>query len=86
MNPSEQKLKGESWGSIFRKSECETIWFNIITILSRTENVWRELSWEEYSKEREKDGNFVNWLEKPYFEKVLSYTLSWELCETFRGN
>lgn len=56
-------------GSILSKSEYETVARNIMVILFRTGNVFRELSFEEYRAERLKDQNFTE-SEKIYFDKV----------------
>lgn len=63
------------WGSVLQNSESETIAGNIMMILSRTGNTWRELTWEEYKIEREKDGEFSE-REKIYFDKVIIYCKS----------
>ena len=44
--------------SLMQKSESETIARNIMAILGRTGNKFRLLNWDEYKKERLKDGNF----------------------------
>lgn len=44
------------WGSVFQNSERETVALNIMKILSRTGDSFRNLSWEEYLEERVKDG------------------------------
>ena len=69
----------QPWGSIFAKSESETIIKNIMVILWRTGNEWRDLPWDEYKSERMKDGNFTE-REKQYFDQVKPYTLSEELA------
>jgi hypothetical protein len=67
--------------SILSKSEFETVARNIMVILFRTGNVFRELSFDEYKKERLKDGNFTE-DEKIYFDKVsyLSKGVEKEIC------
>jgi hypothetical protein len=55
--------------SILQKSECETIAQNIMVILKRTGNEFRNLDWEEYKKERKKDGNFST-MEETFFIRV----------------
>lgn len=70
------------WGSALTNSECETIAVNIMVILSRTGNVFRELTWEEYESERMKDKNFSAG-EKPYFEKVLPYCKNADTAKLF---
>lgn len=71
-----------------RKAETEVIAQNIMKILARTGNQWRELSWEEYESERKKDGNFSEWAEREHFKYALYYTLSAqnaaEFCEGWR--
>jgi len=69
-------------GSIFSKYEYELVARNIMTILSRTGNEWRELSLDEYKKERVKDGNFPE-SEYSYFKKVLPYTLHPDFAQEF---
>ena len=73
MNPSD--FTEQPWSSIFYKSEPETIITNIMVILKRTGNIWRELSEEEYIKEREKDGGYGS-SELQYFRQVVEYTTS----------
>ena len=57
MKPS--NFKALPMGSIFEKSEYETIARNIMVILSRTGDLFRPISWYEYKEEREKDGNLA---------------------------
>lgn len=76
------------WDSVFRNSECETVALNIMKILSRTGNMWRTLSWEEYLDERVKDGGgntystFAGY-ESDFFKKVLEYTTSENAARKF---
>lgn len=63
--------------SIFRKRESEIVAKNIMVILSRTGNKWRELSWDEYKKERLKDGDFSE-EEKYFFDQVKKFCNSEE--------
>lgn len=70
---------------IFRKAEHEIIAQNIMTILSRTGNEFRDLSWEEYKQERLKDGNFSE-REKIFFDEVIEYCSSSDKAETFSKN
>lgn len=62
-------------GSVLQKCETEQIAVNIMVILERTGNTFRELSWNEYRVEREKDGRFTEG-EKPYFKDVIGYCAS----------
>ncbi len=87
MKPSDFTVK--PWSSVFMKSEAESIARNIMIILKRTGDIWRELSWEEYSLERKKDaetdkgGGFNSWKEEPFFEQVQPYTVSEEQARLF---
>ncbi len=60
------------WDSVLGNSESETIALNIMRILKRTGDTFRELSFEEYEKERKKDGGYSSG-EKSYFAKVIGY-------------
>ena len=68
--------------SIVGKWEAEKIARNIMVILSRTGNEWRQLSWQEYQEERQKDGGFTQ-MEQSYFEQVVSYCTSAEDANRF---
>ena len=70
------------WDSILQKSEAETIACNVMKILKRTGNTWRELSDEEYKEERLKDGNWSS-SEFEYLEQVRPYTVSVEMASKF---
>ena len=62
--------------------ESEMVAVNIMVILSRTGNEWRKLSFEEYKKERLKDGNYT-YKEEHYFNAVVDYTTSAEAARGF---
>lgn len=81
MQPSD--FTSQPWSCVFRKSESETIARNIMVILKRTGDQWRELPWEEYKAERLKDGSFSEWKEKPEFERVQPYTTSPDQARLF---
>ncbi len=68
--------------SVSKEWEAEQIARNIMTILWRTGNEWRPLAWEEYRTERQKDGNFSE-MERPYFDRVISYCKSAEDADRF---
>lgn len=70
------------FSSVFQKSEHETIACNIMTILGRTGDKFRPLTWDEYSTEREKDGNFSHG-EKRFFEEVTEYCASAQTARLF---
>ena len=81
MKPSD--FKGvQPWGSVMQKSEHETVANNVMTILRRTEDSFRPVSWEEYEKEREKDGNFSH-DEKSFFDDVIKYFKSEDTARLF---
>ena len=63
------------WSSVLRKAEYEIVAQNIMKILSRTGNVFRELSFDEYKLERAKDCKLGNF-EKEAFDIVVGYTIS----------
>lgn len=69
-------------GSVLKNHESEVIARNIMAILNRTGNTFRELTWEEYSKERKKDGNFSE-REKGYFDDVIKYCKSADTAVCF---
>jgi len=79
--------KIQPMSSVFYKSEHEVIARNCVTILMRTGDTWRKLTWEEYKVERIKDGGFSE-REREYFDdvipyikedKVQSFSPAWEL-------
>jgi len=70
------------WSSVFQKSEYETIAQNIMKILKRTGDTWRELSYDEYEKERLKDVGMSE-MEKPIFEKIIGYFKSPDTAKLF---
>jgi len=82
INPSE--FCTYPWSSVLLNSESETIALNIMTILKRTGNTFRELSWDEYKKERLNDGRFSE-REKIFFEKVIPYCKSVMTARLFCG-
>ena len=74
MKPSDFS-KIQPWNSALKNVESEIVASNVMVILKRTGDKFRKLTWEEYKKERLKDGGFSE-NEKAYFEKVMPY------CET----
>lgn len=82
MNPND--FKKHPYGSVTNNSESETIArnINIMVILSRTGDTFRQLSWDEYKAERQKDGNFTE-REQSYFDKVALWCRSAEIAATF---
>lgn len=75
-------FKKHPYNSVMNKSEAETIARNIMVILSRTGDKFRQLSWDEYKTERLKDGDFTE-REKAYFDKVVSRCSSVETALHF---
>ncbi len=61
--------------SVSRKSEAETVARNIMVILSKTGNTFRPFGWDEYRRERLKDGNFSQ-EEQLYFDQVIGFCQS----------
>lgn len=70
------------WDSTLQNMESEKIAKNIMNILSRTGNIFRELTWDEYKLERLKDAKFSE-AEKYYFEKVITYCANEERAMLF---
>ena len=81
IKPSEF-AKASACGSIFQKSEAETIAKNIMKILERTGNEWRKLTYQEYETERLKDGHYSSREEK-YFNLVIDYCSSPDKAKSF---
>ena len=63
------------WNSVFKNAESEIVAQNIMKILKRTGDTFRNLTVEEYEAEREKDGNFST-VERELFKRVLPYCKS----------
>ena len=77
-------FRGHPYDSVLQKMEAEIVARNIMVILARTGNVFRELTWGEYKAERTKDGELGGlWKEKLYFGKVLPYCVSPEMAVKF---
>lgn len=75
-------------GSIEQKSEVETIACNIMRMLKRTGDTFREFTFEEYEKIRLADGA-IDWHvknEKHYFEVAITYCESPEKADEFCSN
>ena len=60
------------WSSALQDAHSETVACNIMKILKRTGDEFRKLDWEEYKKERIKDGGFSE-KEKSHFDKAVPY-------------
>ena len=73
------------WSSIMGSSEYETTALNVMQILARTGNKWRELSFKEYAEERKKDGNFSS-IEEGYFKEVVGYCCSADTAKLFSSS
>lgn len=70
------------WDSVLQKSECETIARNIMIILKQTGDIFRDLKWGEYKKERLKDGGFTQ-SEKEYFDQAIPHCKSADTARNF---
>lgn len=82
MKPSDFR-KEFPWDSVFKKAEYEQIALNIMTILKRTKDEFRDLSWKEYKEERLKDVEFVSENEKEIFNNVIQYCTTEEKARKF---
>ena len=83
------------WDNVEKSIEAAIAARNIMVILSRRGDIWRELSWKEYSMERKIDEDFSNpdcscldfsfcpSAERSYFESVRPYTVSEEKARSF---
>lgn len=60
------------WNSVLQKAEAEIVICNIMKILSRLENEFRQLSWNQYKEEKLKDRDFSE-NEHDYFNEVILY-------------
>ena len=75
----------EPYNSVTQNAECETVARNIMVILKRTGNTFRELTYEEYESERKKDGRYsLN--EKECFDKVIDFCKSPDTAKLFSEN
>jgi len=70
------------WNSVTKNAEHEIIAMNIMMILKRTGDTFRQLSYEEYSEERKSDGGFSD-AEKILFDEVITYCKSAENASFF---
>lgn len=68
-------------GSVFNKSEYETIFHNMIVIQERLGDTWG-ITLRQYISERKKDGNYST-LEGRYAIEVLPYMRSPQKAQTF---
>jgi hypothetical protein len=81
MKPSDfAKIK--PMGSVLQKSEAETVAQNIMKILKRTGDEFRDLSFDEYTYERLKDGGYSD-AEVPYFDAVIKFCKSADTAKCF---
>ena len=88
-NPAGNKYPSDfmkhPYDSIFQNTESEIVARNIMVILNRTGNTWRELSFEEYKELRTKDGNW-SYKEEILFNKVSKYCVSEVMANKFSKN
>lgn len=71
--------------SLYWKMEPESVAENIMIILARTGDQWTNLSFDEYRKERIRDGDFHKW-EEDLFLHVKEYCQSPEMAKSFSPN
>ena len=78
MNLSPNDFNKFPWSSVMNKTEAEIVARNIMCILGRTGNEWRELTWKEYVDERMKDGDRRSYVdnEREFFSEVCAYTVN----------
>lgn len=82
MKPSD--FTRHPWNSVVNEYESEIVAVNIMKILKRTGNRWRWLTWEEYEREREKDGD-LQIQEKEVFENIRNSCYSAKSAQEFCG-
>lgn len=70
------------WNSVCQESESETVAKNIMIILKKLGDSWKDLNWDEYKALRLIDGNFSE-IEKKYFDKVIGYCKSADTAVLF---
>lgn len=70
MNLTPSLFTDKPWGSTLQNHESEVIAMNVMVILKRTGDTFRELTWDEYKTERLKDAAVFSEKEKPFFERV----------------
>lgn len=80
MKPSE--FNSFPFSSVMHNTECEIVAQNIMVILGRTGDTFRELSWKEYEAERMNDEDFSS-VEAEYFDKVIEYFKSEDTAKLF---
>lgn len=80
MNPSDFKTFPNN--SVLYHYESEEVARNIMSILARTGDTFRGLTWWEYRAERQADGHFTE-SEHEHFDKVLAYCHSQETAALF---
>ena len=77
------------WSSVMQNSECETVAKNIMVILARTGDEFREMSEEEYKAERLKDyeknpkGGSYSYFEAETFDRVKNVAKSAAMAARF---
>ena len=82
MKTKPSDFTNDPMGSVLQKSEAETVARNIMVILKRTGDAFRDLSFEEYKEERIMDGNYSG-MEQNYFYQVLPYCKSADIAKLF---
>jgi hypothetical protein len=92
LKPPSAVCKEFPWGSVKQNCEDEVIACNIVKMLARTGDTWRQITEEEYAAERQKDmaksknpNGIVHFseIEIAHFREVLPYTVSAEAAASF---
>lgn len=81
LKPSD--FKGFPMASVLQNCESEIVACNIMTILKRTGDEFRELTIDEYVKERNKDKEKYSKREEDYFDNVKGYFKSADTAVLF---
>lgn len=68
---------------VLHNEDAEYVALNIMVILVREGNRFKELSWDTYKKHRLLDGNFNETKERPLFDSVVAYTISAATAKDF---
>jgi len=75
-------FKDHPYSSTKQNHEAEVVARNIMVILARTGDEWRELSWAEYKAARLEDGNFTG-AEGSLFNQVIGFCKSVDTAVLF---
>lgn len=82
MKTKPSDFKNHPFSSVFQNTETEVVALNVMTILWRTGDEFRDITEDEYVREREKDGHFTR-QELGLFKKVIPYFKSADTAKLF---